>query len=299
MSMDIRLFRSWCLQLPETNQEVKNQAEYFKVCNKTFAMINSNGIRVKCLQDDYNRLIQHPDIEPSKSYGKNEWIWIHSFNDLYVDDFLEFIVNSYEIIVRTLKSKEQKRLLSKLTHEIDSPWKDVIGSLFKDCVEFFAPEIAEDIDWSKSPVFMDKELSQIMRDSKTGRRFVDKLVQIYRLTGDIKWILFHLEVQGQRQSDFSKRMFTYSNRLEDLYQKLVASFAILVDDHPEWRPSKYSSEIWGTRKSFEFPVIKLLDYKDRWDDLAKSSNPFAIVVMTHLKMLETKGDHDNRLHWKL
>ena len=299
MTIDIRLFRSWCLQLPETKYVIKNQDEYFQIFGKTFAMINPSGIRLKCAKDDYHQLIQHPDINPSKIYGKKEWIWIHSFNDLYVDDFLEFIINSYEIIVHTLKSEVKKRLLSKLTHDIDSPWKDVIGSLFQDCVEFFAPEIAKDIDWSKSPLFLDKELSQIMRDSKTGRRFVDKLVQIYRLSGEIKWVLFHLEIQGQRQSSFPKRMFTYSNRLEDLYQMLVASFAILVDDHPEWRPSSYRSEIWGTRKSFEFPIIKLLDYKDRWDELEKSTNPFAIVVMAHLKMLETKGNHDNRLHWKI
>jgi len=46
-------------------------------------------------------------------------------------------------------------------------------------------------------------------------------------------------------------------------------------------------------------MIKLLDYKDSWETLEKSDNPFAIVVMTHLKMLETKNDYEKRFHWKI
>jgi len=42
-----------------------------------------------------------------------------------------------------------------------------------------------------------------------------------------------------------------------------------------------------------------LDYKSKWNELEKSDNPFALVVMTHLKMLETKKNKSERLHWKI
>jgi len=42
-----------------------------------------------------------------------------------------------------------------------------------------------------------------------------------------------------------------------------------------------------------------LDYRKKWNALEKSDNPFAIVVMTHLKMLETKKDKLQRLDWKI
>ena len=45
--------------------------------------------------------------------------------------------------------------------------------------------------------------------------------------------------------------------------------------------------------------IKLLDYRDRWKELEISENPFALVVMAHLKMLETRDDYEKRLHWKI
>ena len=297
--LDIELFRSWCLQLPEAVLEVSKQKEYYKIYNKTFAMIDTNGIRLKCSPQEYEVAIQIPDIKPSKTYAQYHWIHIYDFRHLYYEDFHEYIIHSYETIVSTLPEKIQKSLLEKLSHEIDSPWKDMIGFFFNDFMEFFAPEIARDIDWSKAPIFLDKELSQIMKGAKTGKRFVDKLVQVFKNSGEERLVLFHVEVQGQKQSILPDRMHTYSNRLEDMYNMLVASFALLADDDPKWRPTTYSREIWGTQKYFKFPMIKLMDYLDRFQELEVSDNPFAIVVMAHLKMLETKNDYEKRLHWKI
>jgi predicted DNA-binding protein (MmcQ/YjbR family) len=299
MLFDIELFRTWCLQLSETVMKVSKQEEYYKIHDKTFAVINSNGIRLKCTPEDFELATQNPDIIPSAKYASSYWIQIIDFKHLSIEDFHEFIINSYEIVVKSLPGKIQKKLLKNLNHEIDSPWKDVIGLLFKDFMMFFAPEIASDIDWNKSPIFMDKELSKIMQGAKSGKRFVDKLVQVFKCSGEERLVLFHIEVQGQKQSIFPERLYQYSNRLEDMYNALVASFAILADEDFKWRPTSYQREIWGTRKYFEFPMVKLLDYRDQWDKLERSDNPFAIVVMAHLKMLETRNDFEKRLHWKI
>ena len=48
----------------------------------------------------------------------------------------------------------------------------------------------------------------------------------------------------------------------------------------------------------DYLKVKLLDYRDQWPDLVKADNPFAIVVMAHLKALETRQDHSLRKHWK-
>ncbi len=88
-------------------------------------------------------------------------------------------------------------------------------------------------------------------------------------------------------------------RIFDRYDRKVASMAVLADDHPSWRPDRFGYEIWGCEVGLRFPSVKLLDFKDRWDWLEKSSNPFAAVVMAHLKAMETKGDHGGRYRWKL
>ena len=109
----------------------------------------------------------------------------------------EYLITSYELIVHTFSKRVQRKLLDKLSHDIDIPWKDVLSACFKEFIAFFFPEIFRDIDWNKAPLFMDKELSQIIKDAKTGCRFVDKLVKVYRLTGDERWVLAHIEIQGQ------------------------------------------------------------------------------------------------------
>ena len=49
----------------------------------------------------------------------------------------------------------------------------------------------------------------------------------------------------------------------------------------------------------EYPVVKLLDYRSRWQELEESENPFSVVVMSHLKSFETRGRVRERYAWKL
>jgi len=51
--------------------------------------------------------------------------------------------------------------------------------------------------------------------------------------------LIHLEVQGEPEDVFPQRMFVYSYRTYDKYQKQIASCAILTDPDPDWRPDHW------------------------------------------------------------
>lgn len=42
----------------------------------------------------------------------------------------------------------------------------------------------------------------------------------------------------------------------------------------------------------------MLDYQERWKELESNDNPFATVVMAHIKALETKQDAEQRHFWK-
>jgi hypothetical protein len=60
----------------------------------------------------------------------------------------------------------------------------------------------------------------------------------------------------------------------------------------------FGDELWGCRVTFEFPMVKLLDYESRWAELEASTNPFAFVVMAHLKTKETQKNPQSRKEWK-
>lgn len=172
--------------------------------------------------------------------------------------------------------------------EYDSPWKESISLYFRDFLSFFYPRIEEDIDWERGFEFLDTELQQIKRETETGRRDADKLVKVWRRSGEEQWVLVHVEVQSQRQSEFSERMYLYHSRIFDRYRRSVVSLGILGDEQPGWRPSRYERELWGCRAILEFPVVKLLDYS--MDELASSQNPLAAIVQAHLSAQVARKD---------
>ncbi len=67
------------------------------------------------------------------------------------------------------------------------------------------------------------------------------------------------------------------------------------DDDSPW---KEALERWGYALNVCFPTCKLLDLNARWAELEADSNPFALVVMAHLKAQEGK-DGPARKGWKM
>jgi hypothetical protein len=183
--------------------------------------------------------------------------------------------------------------------DYDSPWKDAIERYFHEFMLFFFPAIAPHIDGRYDPEFLDKELQQIVRDADVGRRWADKLVKVWLVDGTETWLLIHIEVQSQYQSGFAQRMYVYNYRLQDRYNRPVVSLAVLADERPRWRPQTYESSVLGCDVRFNFPVVKLLDYAEDWPALESNRNPFATVVMAHLKAQETRDDALSRKDWKL
>jgi hypothetical protein len=178
--------------------------------------------------------------------------------------------------------------------DYDSPWKEALEVYFRAFLALFFPHIHADIDWSRGFVFLDKELQKIVPKATRGRLYVDKLVKVWRKNGRETWVLIHVEVQTQRDPDFPKRMYGYNTRIADRYNRTVVSLAVLADDDPGWRPGHYAEELWGWSVRMAWPPVKLLDYAGREAELERSKNPFAKVVLAHLKALETRQDPTGR-----
>ena len=180
----------------------------------------------------------------------------------------------------------------------DSPWKEILEAYFPQAMQFFFPETAALINWEIPHEFLDKEFQQIARKAKQGRRYADKLVKVWQHQGEEIWLLIHIEIQAKAEEIFPKRMFSYNLRIFDCFGKPAISLAILCDSDPQWRPKQYSYNYPDTRLNFEFGTVKLLDYKNRWEELEASNNPFATVVMAHLKTQQTSKKPQERKTWK-
>jgi hypothetical protein len=183
--------------------------------------------------------------------------------------------------------------------DFDSPWKEALAVYFPAFLAFFFPQAYAAIDWSRGYEALDKELQQVVRDAELGRRLVDKLFKVWRKDGQEAWVLVHVEVQGWYETDFAQRMYVYNYRLFDRYNRAVVSLAVLADEQAGWRPDHFGYSLWGCTVDFRFPVVKLLDYAADVEALETNPNPFAAVVLAHLKTLETRQDPEARRIWKV
>ncbi|KAB8317546.1 DUF4351 domain-containing protein [Tolypothrix campylonemoides VB511288] len=180
----------------------------------------------------------------------------------------------------------------------DSPWKEVLEAYFPQAMQFFFPQTAALINWQRPHEFLDKEFQQIARDAEQGRRYADKLVKVWQIQGEEIWLLIHVEIQAKPEDTFAARMFSYSLRIFDRFAQPAISLAILCDADFTWRPNQYSYSYPDSSLDFKFGIVKLLDYQNRWTELEKSDNPFATVVMAHLKTQQTTKKLGERKTWK-
>ena len=134
---------------------------------------------------------------------------------------------------------------SQLNSDHDSPWKDALEWYFAEFMALLFPDFETEIDWSRGYSFLDKELQQVSADANSGRRYADKLVNVFARGGSETWVLIHVEVQGEAQEEFAARMYTYQYRLRDRYGVDMVSLAVLADTAPSFRPSSYRYSRWG------------------------------------------------------
>jgi Putative transposase, YhgA-like len=186
--------------------------------------------------------------------------------------------------------------MSETTANYDDPWKNAITQYFESFMLFFYPAIHQQINWHKTPISLDKELQKITAIAETKKRHADKLYKVWLLDNQELWILIHVEVQSQYDAEFPLRMFIYNYRAFDLHNKPVISLAILGDENPSWRPNSYQYGMGESQVQMNFSIAKLLDYQ--WSELETSDNPFAVVVMAHLKTKATTSNLTERSQWK-
>jgi hypothetical protein len=96
--------------------------------------------------------------------------------------------------------------MSQTRSDQDSPWKDILRQYFQQALEFFFPQTAALIDWSRPHEFLDKEFQQIVPDSEIGKRYADQLVKVWLKQGQERWLLVHIEVQATPEARFAERM---------------------------------------------------------------------------------------------
>ncbi len=182
------------------------------------------------------------------------------------------------------------------TVDYDGLWKKLIYELFEEFVLFFAAYLYEEINFLKEPEFLQQELFKEIIQERKGKRIADQIVKVFLKSGEEKWILIHIEVQGDMDPDFSKRMFRYYYLIFDKYDRDVVAIALLTDSANRFRPNMYHRSSHGTTVTYEYNMYKFSDQDD--SELEQSNNPFAIAVLAGKYANEAKNDAEKRYRFK-
>lgn len=182
--------------------------------------------------------------------------------------------------------------------QFDGPWKEILEVQLSQFVAFFIPAAWDEIDWDRKPVSLNSELRRFRRSAAAPDRRADNLFKVYLRGGGEQFVVIHVELQSTVDPDLAERMFEYGYRAWDRHRRKVASIAVLGDGSADYRPSGFGWQLWGSKMGYEYPVVKLLEFHDRWDELEASRNIFAVVVMAYLKTQETRENPNLRLQWK-
>ncbi len=74
------------------------------------------------------------------------------------------------------------------------------------------------------------------------------------------------------------------------------SIAVFSDPFKGYKPDRFSYQFYTTKLEFQYQAYKVMEQDD--EELKKSDNPFALVVLAAKKSLESRGDDEERFRFK-
>jgi hypothetical protein len=172
----------------------------------------------------------------------------------------------------------------------DYLWKGILEDVFDDFLRFMHPEADEIFDFERGITFLDKELEQLFPNEEVDEfsmKIVDKLAKVYTREGNEEWVLIHCEVQSKYSPDFPRRMFTYSYRILDKYNKRISAYAILTENNTKPRPDYFKLEFLDTKLVYHYKTYKIMQQSET--ELLESNNPFAMVTLIACSVFEGKN----------
>lgn len=178
----------------------------------------------------------------------------------------------------------------------DQVWKSAIENYFEEFMQYFAPDISQDIDFSKGYMNLDKELTRLAPKSEQMHRRCDELLKVTMKNGEEEYVLIHIEVQGYEDREFAKRMYQYINRIYDKYNKKIYPLAIYTHGVENNQPDRYEERFYGMLLVYKFPIYKAIEQDEA--KLEAEVNPFATVILAALYALKAKEDEEQRFIFK-
>ena len=162
----------------------------------------------------------------------------------------------------------------------DRLFKELLTSFFYQFLELFFGDLAQLVDRSHAPIFLDKEsFGELPGDS---RREKDLVVQVRLHSGQACFII-HIEHEAQNNSDFPQRMHLYFARLLERYGPPIYPIAVFSRRTKKPREGRYLLSFNG-RAILDFNYLTLELAGLDWNSYLNHNNPASSALMARMKI---------------
>jgi hypothetical protein len=121
-------------------------------------------------------------------------------------------------------------------------------------------------------------------------------VKVKLLDHTTHWIYVHTEFQGANGQNICERMYRYYRRIEERYGSEITALVIYTGTSVPKINNEYRKEFFETTIIYKFRTYEVR--KQSVTELENSTNPFALVVLANLHVINTKKDAQKRLAYK-
>lgn len=188
---------------------------------------------------------------------------------------------------------------SEQDSDYDGAWKEALRYHLPEFLAAYFPAMHATIDWITPAQWFDKEVSQILGTAGSRNKRVDILAKVRLRSGQLQWILLHLEIQSAPESGFERRIARFNSGLFWVFGERVATLVVLADLRATWRPQEDHLAVGGFESRLRFPICKLID-KLAGEWRTDYSLPVQ-VARAQIEALRTAGDPEGRFRakWQL
>ncbi len=179
----------------------------------------------------------------------------------------------------------------------DEIFKQLLCMFYKEFMELFLPDIAEQLDFTHATFLMQQQFMD---------NIGNKVLELDLLQGVVhkqtqKGVRIQYEPQSYKDPTFAKRMFEYGYRVVDRYRdkdEMFIPIALFTGDHVGKTPDTYTMKTMGKDLFvYRYWVIVLREYD--WQEMQHSDNPVAAAILVKTKYTPSEKREVRKAYLKM
>ena len=181
----------------------------------------------------------------------------------------------------------------------DKNWKEIVTYLASDFIAFFIPDLYRIIDFSVEFEHLEQDFFSVLEQNDQQhqrKKTTDKLIKVKLLDDTTHYLFIHIEFQGEKGQNIAERMYRYYRRIEEKHGNAITALVIYTAHTVPKQHNEYVCEYFGSGIRYKFNTYQVRKQSEA--TLLASDNPFALVVLENLCVINTKGDAQRRFEYK-